>query len=217
MRALGVFLVKVKQALAAGSTAVVVRVLLEGRRVEITRLRSDMDRQLAALDARLALVEGHPDMTDYPVTTKPAPAVRLASLSELVDPDDADVLHPTFGRLFTRLAHLLQDGAMTAQGPPWSLYGTTGEDGLRVTAALPVGEVAEAPSDVDIVELAGSEVAYTVHIGTMDGIAAAYAAVMAYVEQNGWQPLGGAREVSLVWDQEHPERSVTELQIPVRR
>jgi effector-binding domain-containing protein len=63
------------------------------------------------------------------------------------------------------------------------------------------------------VGLPEQDVAVTVHSGSMDGIGAAYQAVMTWIEATGRTPAGGAREVSLAWDPAAPDRCVTELQI----
>jgi effector-binding domain-containing protein len=98
-------------------------------------------------------------------------------------------------------------------GPAWSLYEPAQEDGLRIAAGLPVLESADMPTGVERVELPEQEVAVTVHRGSMDGIGAAYRAVMTWIEATGRSAAGGAREVSLAWEPEEPARCVTELQI----
>jgi effector-binding domain-containing protein len=84
-----------------------------------------------------------------------------------------------------------------------------------VTAALPVVHGVELPAPVDRVHLRACEVAWTVHRGPMDGIGAAYQAVMSWMQHSGLAATGGAREISLVLDADHPERCITELQIAV--
>jgi effector-binding domain-containing protein len=175
-----------------------------------------MDRQLAAVEGRLALLDGGPGMNDYDVTTKKAPSLVLATIGGQVDQDEPGVLLAAFGELFATLAGALARAGVTPTGPAWSLYERAHEEGLRIAAGLPVPPSADLPAEVARVELPEQEVAFTVHRGSMGGIGAAYGAVMTWMEASGLAAAGGAREVSLVWDAEQPQHCVTELQIVLR-
>lgn len=216
LRDVGLTLAQVREVLDAGATAQVVREHLARRRTEIAHLRAQVDRQLAAVEGRLALLDGGPPMHQYDVTTRTAPPVVLAAVGRTVDQDEPGVLFAAFGELFAELGAALGRAGVTPAGPAWSLYEPAGEDGLRIAAGLPVPAAAGLPAGVERVELAEQEVAVTVHRGGMDGIPAAYRAVMTWMEAGGLAAAGGAREVSLVWDPEEPQRCVTELQIVLR-
>jgi DNA-binding transcriptional MerR regulator len=213
LRDLGLTLAQIREVLAAGATPQVIREHLERRQDEIAHLREQVDRQLAAVKGRLALLDGGSDMHDYDVTTKKAPSLVLATTGRQVDPDEPGVLSATFGELFSSLAAALGRGGVAPVGPAWSLYERAQEDGLRIAAGLPVAPTADLPVEVERVELPEQEVACTVHRGAMDGIGAAYQAVMTWMEATSLPAAGGSREVYLVWDPEHPQRCVTELQI----
>jgi effector-binding domain-containing protein len=155
-------------------------------------------------------------MHEYDVTTRTAPPVVLATVGRTVDQDEPGVLFAAFGELFAELGAALGRAGVAPAGPAWSLYARAAEDGLRIAAGLPVPAAAALPAGVERVELPEQEVAVTVHRGGMDGIPAAYRAVMTWMEGSGLEAAGGAREVSLVWDPEQPQRCVTELQIVLR-
>ncbi len=213
LRDVGLTLAQIREVLDAGATPDVIRRSLERRRIEIAHLRAQVDRQLAAVEGRLALLDGGSGMHDYDVTTRKAPSLVLATIGRQVDQDEPGVLFAVFGELFAELGAALGRAGVAATGPAWSLYDRAHEDGLRVAAGLPVAPTADLPAGVDRLELPEQEVAVTVHRGSMDGIGAAYRAVMTWMEATGLTAAGGAREVSLVWDPEQPERCVTELQI----
>ena len=155
-------------------------------------------------------------MHDYDVTTKKAPSLVLAAIDRHVDQDEPGVLFAAFGDLFAELGAALGRAGVAPTGPAWSLYERATERGVHIAAGLPVATGAALPAGVQRVELSEQEVAFTVHRGAMDGIAVAYRAVMTWMEATGLTSVGGAREVSLVWDPEQPERCVTELQIVLR-
>jgi DNA-binding transcriptional MerR regulator len=216
LRDVGLTLAQIREVLDRGATPQVVRECLARRRSEIAHLRAQVDRQLAAVEGRLALLDGGPAMHEYDVTTRTAPPVVLATVARTVDQDEPGVLFTVFGELFASLGASLGRAGVTPVGPAWSLYDRAGEEGLRIAAGLPVPAGAAVPPEVERVELPGQEVAVTVHRGGMDGIAAAYRAVMTWMEACGREAAGGAREVSLVWDPDQPQRCVTELQIVLR-
>lgn len=216
LRDVGLTLAQIREVLAAGAAPQVLRPRLEGRRVEIAHLRAQVDRQLAALEGRLTLLDGGPDMHDYDATTKTAPALVLATAARRVDQDEPGILYTAFGELFAEVGAALDGAGVVPVGPAWSLYDRSEEEGLRIAAGLPVAAITELPSGLQRVDLPEQEVAFTVHQGAMDTIGAAYQAVMTWMEAAGLQAGGGAREISLVWDLEQPQRCVTELQIVLR-
>ena len=216
LRDVGLTLAQIREVLDRGATPDVIRECLARRRSEIAHLRAQVDRQLAAVEGRLALLDGGSPMHEYDVTTRTAPPVVLGTVGRTVDQDEPGVLFAAFGELFASLAAALDGAGVVPAGPAWSLYDRAGDEGLRIAAGLPVPAAADLPSGLERVELPEQEVAVTLHRGGMDGIAAAYRAVMTWMEAGGLEPAGGAREVSLVWDPEQPERCVTELQIVLR-
>lgn len=216
LRACGLSLARIREVLRDGGGAEQLQRELARRRIEIQGLQSDLDRQLATVDAHLRLLRGV-DMPTYDVATKQAPPIVLATLEDKIDQDAPGAFATAFGRLFAELGAALGAAGVVAGGPAWSLYERSEEDGLRIAAGLPVASAASLPPSVARTELPARDVAYTIHLGGMDGIGAAYEAVLRWVEASGLSVGGGAREVSLVWDQDHPERNVTELQIPVTK
>ena len=216
LRDVGLTLAQIREVLDGGATPQVIRECLARRRSEIAHLRAQVDRQLAAVEGRLALLDGGIQMHDYDVTTKKAPALVLATIGRHVDQDEPGVLAAAFGELYAELGAALGRAGVVPVGPAWSLYEQAREEGLRIAAGLPVPPSAALPPEVERTELPEQEVAVTVHRGGMDGIGAAYRAVMTWMEAAGLAAAGGAREVSLVWDPEEPQRCVTELQIVLR-
>jgi DNA-binding transcriptional MerR regulator len=213
LRDVGLTLAQIREVLDAGASPQVIRERLADRRVEIARLRAQVDHQLAAVEGRLALLDGAPDMHQYDVTTKRAPALVLASIGRTVDQDEPGVLSTAFGELFAELGGALGQAGVVPTGPAWTLYEQAQEEGLRIAAGFPVPATIDLPSGVQRVELSEQTVAVTVHRGSMEGISAAYQAVMTWIESTGRSAAGGAREVSLAWEPEAPDRCVTELQI----
>ena len=56
-------------------------------------------------------------------------------------------------------------------------------------------------------------------IGSYDTLHKSYAAVINYIEENGYEICGNVREsyIDGVWNKDTPEEWLTEIQIPVRK
>jgi effector-binding domain-containing protein len=68
---------------------------------------------------------------------------------------------------------------------------------------------------VHAVDLPTVRVASVVHRGTMEHIVPVYEALVRWIEDSGNQLAGRSRELYHEWDDNHPERSITELQMPI--
>lgn len=68
---------------------------------------------------------------------------------------------------------------------------------------------------VSVRDLPGVRAASLVHRGPMDDIGQVYEALVRWVADSGHELAGRSREIYHHWDDEHPERNVTELQLPL--
>jgi effector-binding domain-containing protein len=156
--------------------------------------------------------------TSYDVIRKASPAVRLAATSQRLQPDSDDPrrLFAVFGQLFEQLSAALATDGVAPTGPAWSLYDRSDDAGIVVHAALPIAPDADITSaGVVVIDRPEMDVASTIHLGDVAEMATAYAAIMEWLEARSLPPSGGAAEISLVWDPDHPERNVTELHLAI--
>lgn len=194
--------------------------MLAIRRAEAEQDRRQAEDRILAIEAALRILDRSPDMpTPYDVVRKVSPAVRLASTSQRLGPDadDPQRLFAAFGQLFGDLGAALDGEGLAPIGPAWSLYDRSDDAGIVVHAALPISPDATitAPGVV-VVDRPELDVASTIHVGDVADMATAYAAIMEWLEARSLRPSGGAAEISLVWDPEHPERNVTELHLAIQ-
>lgn len=85
-----------------------------------------------------------------------------------------------------------------------------------VHAGLPIADDVDVmTTDMIVVDRPEADIAATIHLGDVAEMATAYAAIMEWLEARSLRPEGGAVEISLVWDPEHPDRNVTELHIAI--
>jgi effector-binding domain-containing protein len=114
------------------------------------------------------------------------------------------------GTLFGRLYGWLGAAGITPAGPPWTRYLSVGADEveLEVAAPLTAAPFAVSPAaDRDLVTgiLPACEVASTIHVGTYDGLTAAYAAVTAWLHEHGALVSGAMWEAYLSDPQTEPD------------
>lgn len=193
--------------------------MLALRRAEAMAEQERTARRLAAIEARLRILERSDLMSpSYDITRTTAPAVHLAAIARHLDAndDEPDRLFMAFGELFGELAERLAIAGVTPIGPAWSLYERSDDSGITIHAALPVAPGATVSDGVvEIIDRPDTDVVSTVHLGDVAQMGAAYAALMEWLEANGLSPAGGSAEISLVWQPDNPTANVTELQLAI--
>lgn len=189
------------------------RGMLKLRREELATELHDTTERLAAVERRLALIEGEGQMSNRDFVVKALPAQRLAELSATVSGQEE--ISAAVGPLFDRVVRaLLASGAQPGTGVGYYL---TTDDGMDCHAGF---RYAGEPADGFVIgELpAVAEAVTLVHLGSMATIGASWQAVGGWLDENGAEPAGPCREIYLETPMDDPDAWVTELQQPfVRR
>jgi DNA-binding transcriptional MerR regulator/predicted transcriptional regulator YdeE len=172
--------------------------------------------RLLRVDAHLRALEGSIPMSSLDVAIKTTDSVRIAEGAAVAPGFGHENLNPLFRRLVPKvLSHLDDVGARPGIMIAW--YEEPSDDGSVVLhAGFDIGDqdVPEA-DDVRIVELPRTKVASYVHRGSMEEIVPVYEALVGWIEDSGYQLDGRSRELYREWNDERPELSVTELQMPI--
>lgn len=219
LKELGFTLAQIGSILADPPSNEAIAGMLMLRRDEAEADRQRAEDRVRAIEATLRVLDRSSDMiSTYDVIRKISPATRLAATSKRLEPADPDPqrLFAAFGQLFAELAGQLAAANITPIGPAWSLYDRSDNHGIVVHAGLPIQDDDTISSpDVVVMDRPDLDVASTIHLGDVADMANAYAAIMGWLEACSLRPAGGAAEISLVWDPEHPERNVTELHVAI--
>jgi effector-binding domain-containing protein len=107
-----------------------------------------------------------------------------------------------FDRHIPEIAQRLGALGAAPAGPPYARYHRFGPDGNDIELGFPVAapmtalpEVAAiSPGEIGRSELPGGEAAVTVHVGTYEGLSAAYDRLHAWVMEQGRAPAAGPWE-----------------------
>ena len=195
--------------------------LLLARRTGFAR-QLDFDvARLRRLDARIRHAEGESPMNTITTELKALPAVRVAQASAVAKGFGPENITPVIGPLFDRLYRDLTTAGVRPGPSSLAMYEAIEEgdgEGARAYAAFPVGTAVASGDGFDVVEVPAIELAATtVHHGSMATIGESLEALLAWVDDNGYELAGVCRELYIVSEPESQENWVTELQQPIVR
>jgi DNA-binding transcriptional MerR regulator len=223
LKGLGFSLDQIAAVLAEGLTAEQMRGMLRLRRAQIRQQLIEVQSQLVEVEARLQQIEREEELPAYDVILKDVEPL-LVALVRATLPN-----HSAVGALFGEVYEAIRPWVADALFP-------RPEDGGQTLVIWYDAEFKESDVDgaaafmlrcrvpesgrVRVQELPAATMATTVHHGSYDTIGRAHAAVLTWIEANGYRVAGPDRELNL--HHTMPIRLnnpsyVTEIQYPVER
>ncbi len=187
-------------------------------RLKHSELRQQVDEgldRLERLEARLRLIEHEDQLPNYEVVIKPVDALQVASVRGII-PSYWDE-GPLWGELFQQL----QRAGVSADGPYLSLY-HSGEPEIDVEACATLPPATKSPQGLSVRTLSAVQsMASTIHRGSFIGLAGAYAALLRWIDLNGYHVNGSDRAIYLRLPEAGQSRqdpnAITEMQVPVNK
>ena len=122
------------------------------------------------------------------------------------------------GRGFSALMAAIAGQAVTASGPPLTVYLDVIDEHTEgdIEVCVPVAGTLSSDAEVSTRELAGGSMAATLHQGPYDQIGPAYQAVIDWITEQGHAVAGPPREVYLNDPQAvPPEDLLTRVEFPI--
>jgi DNA-binding transcriptional MerR regulator/effector-binding domain-containing protein len=198
------------------------RGMLRLRRAQVEAQLAVDAARLTNIEARLRMIEQEGYMTTEDVVLKQIPPARVAELSALAASYDGDDVGPVIGPLYDEMFCRLGMAGLRPAGTPIAYYepesGASGDGQIRVHAAVEVASGTAAAEGLDVLDLPGIGSAATiVHRGAMDEAFRSMQLLARWIDDNGYRPVGYAREVCLQFDPENPANWVHEFQLEVSR
>ncbi|MGB6020859.1 MAG: GyrI-like domain-containing protein [Ornithinimicrobium sp.] len=184
--------------------------MLRLRLAELEREESLARARLSAVESRLRLIEKEHFVSDTDYVVKSLPAVRMAAKSAVIENQSA--IAEFVGKAFAELAEAVcaVGGSLDVAMASYDMR----EEGIGVTVGYGVSLPVPGAEAVDLP--ATPTAVCGVHLGSMDGIGAAWHELARWVESQGWAPSGPARENYVrAWPVDDQSGWVTELQQPV--
>ena len=217
LKDLGFSLEQIAQMLDEGLPPAQLRGMLRLKRAEIRQQVDEERARLARVEVRLRQIEQEGNMPTYEVVIKKVEPQTVASLREVI-PVPQDV-----GKMFERLFTYLGQRGVRPVGPSCAIWHDTEyrEKDLDTEVVVAIADALPASNGIKTAQLPGvASMACTIHQGSYEGFPQAYAAIMGWIEANGYRIAGPIREIYLrgpAPDPTDPSTYVTEIQVPVEK
>ncbi|MGN0157322.1 MAG: GyrI-like domain-containing protein [Lachnospiraceae bacterium] len=187
---------------------------LSHKKTEIMTKIAELTKQLAMIDRYLTDDHFCPDT---PVLVKTIPAVIAATARNRIESyDDLFDLMPKMGAEMERLGcecampeycftHYLEPGYKDEQ--------------ILIETCEAVTEKKQDTQTLQFREFPEIQAACIYHKGSYNDFPRTYAAILKFIEENGYEICGNIREsyIDGVWNKENEEEWLSEIQIPVRK
>ena len=219
LKDLGFTLEQVQEILDERIDGAELRGMLRLRQAELRhRIAADSGR-LAAVDARLRIIESEGTMSTNDIVVKQIPAVRVAELTGRAAGYEPSSISPVIQPLYADLCERLDRAGLAFAGPAIAYYedAPEGDGAVIVHAAMPVNAESDPDFDFAVVDLPEVKAATVVHRGSMDTVLGTWQELGRWIDTNGHSTQsdhGYAREVTLEYTDD-PAGWVTELQVPI--
>ncbi len=217
LRDLGFHLEEIARFLDEGLSSQQIHGMLLLRQAEIRQAMHDEEERLQRVASLLHQIDLEDNMSEYAVVMKAVEPIRIASVRGVVR------LPSEQGSLWEELGATLGRNHVKPVGPCFSLYHDkeTKEFDWDIEVAEPISAELVEAGNVKVTQLpAVAQMACTVHHGPFQTLSQAYAAILKWVDENGYEVTGPCREVYLheaVAGVQDDPNTITEIQFPVRK
>ena len=188
--------------------------LLSSKKAALLKKIAELTSQIAVIDGYLS---GPAGTLDAPVLIRTIPAVTVASMKKRIDSyDELFSLMPEMGAEMERLGcrcalpeycftHYLEPGFR--------------DEHILIETCEAVTEKKEDSELVKFRELPEITAACIFHKGSYSNFSESYAAILRFIEENGYKICGNIREnyIDGIWNKDREEDWLSEIQIPVSR
>jgi effector-binding domain-containing protein len=217
LKDLGFSLEQIKLMLVDGLSSEQLRSMLALQRVEVERRLADERERLIRIEARLRQIELEDKMPNYDVIVKTTPAMLVAACRVTIPTNDQvpAYLAPAYTKVYDYLRqHNIKDNGLclTLWHSPADVY--ENED---AEAVVPIDRSLPGTDDVKVYELPPTQVASVVHQGDFEEFTQGHAALLEWIDANGYKINGPYREIYIRHDKANLSDSTTEIQFPVEK
>lgn len=188
--------------------------LLQKKKSQLLAKIAELTHQIAIIDTYLSDKDSK---LSAPVLIKNLPSVIVATKQEKLD---------SYDELFTAMPNLgseMEQAGCECALPEYCfthyLDGVYKDKDILVEVCEAVTEKKEDTEILKFKELPDVTAACIFHKGSYDSLPRTYAAVLKYIEDNGYTICGNIREsyIDGVWNKDSVEEWLTEIQVPVQK
>ena len=217
LKDLGFSLEQIKLMLADGLSLEQLRGMLKMQRSEVEQRLSDERERLVRIEARLRQIELEDQMPNYDVVIKAAPAMLVAARRVTIPTNDQvpEYLGPAYTEVYD---YIRKQGAkdngqcLTLWHSPADVYADEDSEAMVV-----IDRPLPGTDRVKVYELPPTQVAAVVHQGNFEEFTQGHAALLEWIDANGYKIVGPYREIYIKHEKTDLSNSITEIQFPVEK
>ena len=217
LKDLGFSLDQIKLMLADGLSLEQLRSMLTQQRSEVERRLADEQDRLVRIEARLRQIEMENKMSNYDVVIKTVPAMLVASRRVTIPTNDQvpNYLGPAYMETYD---YVRKQGARDV-GPCFALWHSPSDvyENEDAEAIVPIDRPLSGTDRVKVYELPSTQVAAVVHQGNFEDFTQGHAALLEWIDANGYKIVGPYREIYITHDKGNLSESTTEIQFPIEK
>lgn len=156
-------------------------------------------------------------MPTYDIVVKTIPALQVASRRVMIPTNDQvpQYLGPAYREVYTYLKEqgVRDDGAcMAVWHSPADVYANEDAEAIVV-----IDRPLPGTDHVKVYQLPSAQVAAVVHQGNFDEFTQGHAALLEWIDANGYQIVGPYREIYIKHDHSNLSETITEIQFPIEK
>jgi DNA-binding transcriptional MerR regulator len=217
LKDLGFSLEQIKLMLADGLTPEQLREMLMMQRNEVEKRLAEEQERLLRIEARLRQIELEDKMPRYDVIVKTVPAMLVAARRVTIPTNDQvpQYLSPAFREAYD---YVRRQGARDT-GPCLALWHSPADvyENEDAEAIVPIDRPLKGTERVSVYELPSTQVAAVVHHGDFQDFTQGHAALLEWIDANGYQIVGPYREIYIEHEKSDLSDTTTEIQYPVEK
>jgi DNA-binding transcriptional MerR regulator len=217
LKDLGFSLEQIKLMLADGLTLEQLRGMLVMQRNEVEKHLVEERDRLLRIEARLRQIELEDNMPKYDVVIKTVPAMLVAARRVRIPTNDQvpQYLGPAYQEVYDYLRHqgAKEDGqCMALWHSPADVYEDEDAEAIVVIDRNLPGK-----DQVKVYELPPTQVAAVVHQGPFEEFTQGHAALLEWIDTNGYRIVGPYREIYIKHQKNNLADTITEIQFPIEK
>ncbi|MBC7876115.1 MAG: MerR family transcriptional regulator [Anaerolineales bacterium] len=217
LKDLGFSLEQIKLMLADGLSLEQLRGMLKMQRDEVEKRLSGEQERLVRIEARLRQIELEDKMPNYDVVLKTVPAMLVAARRVTIPTNDQvpQYLGPAYNEVYD---YVRKEGAKDTS-PCFALWHSPSDvyENEDAEAVVPIDRPLKGNDKVKVYELPSTQVASVVHQGNFEDFTQGHAALLEWIDANGYKIIGPYREIYIRHQKEKLTNSTTEIQFPVEK
>jgi effector-binding domain-containing protein len=184
------------------------------KQAELRQRLSEEQKRLEHVGNLLRQIEKEGKLPDYKVVVKKVEPLLVASMRGIL-PNYGEV-----GQLYEVIFKYLAKKMIFKPAAPTMLIchdDEYKEKDVDVEVCVPIKKSIPSSDKVKVYELPEIEAACIIHKGPYESFSETYAALMGWIEKNGYEITGHDCEVYLTYDAKDASKNVTEIQFPVKK